>query len=149
MFQNWSHHPTVLWNATGYAEMAILFGFYGSWVALLYSLYITGMGYQTGLTQWWYWMRQQRPPQRVFMESGPYRWMRHPIYMSFLGLIWLTPTMTLDHAVLTGIWTAYIYAGSYAKDQRMLRFVGTEYREYASRVSGLPLIGFGPLLRMK
>ncbi len=149
LFQNWGVHSTVLWKATGYAESAILFGFFGSWVGLFYSLYITGMGYQTGLTQWWYWMTRQRPPQRVFVKSGAYRWMRHPIYMSFLGLIWFTPTLTLDHAVLTGIWTAYIYAGSYAKDQRMLRFVGAEYREYAARVSGLPFIGFGPLLRIK
>ncbi len=149
MFQNWSLHPTVLWRASGFAELAILIGFYGSWVALFYSLYITGMGYQTGLTQWWYWMKRQRPPQRVFAETGPYQWMRHPIYMSFLGLIWFTPTMTLDHAVLTGIWTAYIYLGSYAKDQRMLRFVGAQYRDYASRIPGLPIIGFGPLLRIK
>lgn len=69
--------------------------------------------------------------------------------MSFLGLIWFTPYMTLDHAMLTGIWTVYIYLGSYAKDQRMIRFVGEKYREYAARVSGLPLIGFGPLRRMK
>ncbi len=149
MFQNWSLHPWVLWKATGFGEILILAGFYGSWIALFYSLYITGMGYQTGLTQWWYWMTQQRPPQRVFIESGAYRWMRHPIYMSFLGLIWFTPAMTLDHAVLTGIWTAYIYAGSYAKDQRMLRFVGAKYREYGARVTGLPFIGFGPLRRMK
>jgi len=44
--------------------------------------------------------------------------------MSFLGLIWFTTTMTLDHAVLTIIWTAYIYAGSYFKDKRMIHFVG-------------------------
>jgi protein-S-isoprenylcysteine O-methyltransferase Ste14 len=69
--------------------------------------------------------------------------------MSFLGLIWFTPTMTLDHAVLTAVWTVYIYLGSHAKDQRMLRFVGDQYREYASRISGLPLIGIGPLLRIK
>lgn len=149
MFQNWSLHPTVLWKASGIAELAILVGFYGSWAALFYSLYITGMGYQTGLTQWWYWAKRQRPPQRAFVETGAYRWMRHPIYMSFLGLIWFTPTMTLDHAVLTCIWTTYIYLGSYAKDQRMLRFVGAQYREYASRIPGLPIIGFGPLLRIK
>ncbi len=149
LFQCWSLNSTSLWKATGYIEMAILLGFYGSWIALFYSLYITGMGYQTGLTQWWYWFRRQRSPKREFVESGLYRWMRHPIYMSFLGLIWFTPNMTLDHAVLTGIWTAYIYLGSFAKDQRMLRFVGAEYRAYAARVTGLPLIGFGPLRRMK
>jgi methanethiol S-methyltransferase len=149
LFQNWSLHRTVIWKASGNSELAILAGFYGSWAALIYSLYITGMGYQTGLTQWWYWLRGQNPPKREFVVTGAYRWMRHPIYMSVLGLIWFTPTMTLDHALLTGIWTAYIYLGSYAKDRRMLLFVGVTYRDYASRVPGLPIIGFGPLLRMK
>jgi protein-S-isoprenylcysteine O-methyltransferase Ste14 len=149
MFHFWSFHPMMIWKASGYGELAILIGFYASWVALFYSLYITGMAYQTGLAQWWYWMKRQKPPARVFVETGAYRWMRHPIYMSFLGLIWFTPNMSLDHVVLTGVWTIYIYVGSYAKDMRMLRFVGETYREYAFRVPGLPIIGFGPLLRWK
>ncbi len=149
MFHHWGTTSMTIWHAAGITEVAILVGFYGSWIALFYSLFITGMGYQTGLTQWWFWLAQKKPPQREFIESGAYRWMRHPIYMSFLGLIWFTPTMTLDHAVMTSIWTAYIYAGSYFKDKRMLRFVGEDYREYAKRVVGLPLIGFGPLRLMK
>jgi methanethiol S-methyltransferase len=149
MFSLWSHSSIVVWQATGWTEFAILACFYASWVALLYSLFLTGMGYQTGLTQWWYWLNQKRPPAREFVERSVYRWMRHPIYMSFLGLIWFTPTMTLDHAVLTLIWTVYIYAGSYFKDRRMIRFLGDTYRDYASRVVGLPLIGFGPLGRLR
>ncbi len=149
LIQNWGRHSLTLWKATGYEEALILAGFYASWVALFYSLYLAGMGYQTGVTQWWYWLKRQSPPKRLFIERGAYRWMRHPIYMSFLGLIWFTPEMTLDHAVLTAIWTVYIYVGSYAKDQRMLLYLGDEYREYATRVPGLPFIGFGPLLRMK
>jgi methanethiol S-methyltransferase len=149
LFRYWGTHSTTLWKATGFAETAILCGFYGSWIALFYSLYITGMGYQTGFTQWRYWLLQTRPPQREFVERGAYRWMRHPIYMSFLGLIWFTPTMTLDHAVLTLLWTIYIYAGSYFKDKRMMRFVGPPYQEYAMRVTGLPFIGIGPLRRIR
>jgi methanethiol S-methyltransferase len=149
LFRNWGVCSIALWQATGFVEFAILCGFYGSWVALFYSLYITGMFYQTGLTQWWYWLIRQKPPKREFVETGAYRWMRHPIYMSFLGLIWFTPSMTLDHALLTFIWTAYIYAGSYFKDKRMIRFVGDDYREYAKRVTGLPIIGFGPLRKLR
>jgi protein-S-isoprenylcysteine O-methyltransferase Ste14 len=75
--------------------------------------------------------------------------MRHPVYMSFLGLVWFTPTMTLDHAILTAVWTLYIYAGSWFKDRRLLHFIGEDYRLYAQRVPGLPLIAFGSLNRFK
>lgn len=67
--------------------------------------------------------------------------------MSFLGLVWFTPTMTLDHAILTAVWTLFICAGSWFKDRRLLHFIGEEYRSYARRVPGLPLIALGSLNR--
>ncbi|MFO0014425.1 MAG: methyltransferase family protein [Planctomycetota bacterium] len=149
MFRCWGSSGVVLWETTGVAASAVLACFYLSWAALLYSLYCTGFGYQTGLTQWWYWWRQTPPPRRPFLTTGAFRYMRHPVYMSFLGLVWFTPAMTLDHAILTAVWTIYIYAGSWAKDRRLLHFIGDEYRAYARRVPGLPLIGFGSLNRFK
>ncbi len=149
MFQWWGRSEVVLWDLTGISEQACLVGFYGSWILLLYSLYLTGMGYQTGLTQWWHWLRRSKLPQRQFVVSGIYRWMRHPVYMSFLGLIWFTPVMTMDHAILTGVWTAYIYLGSCFKDKRLLKFVGPAYRDYATQVPGLPWIGIGSLRRWR
>jgi methanethiol S-methyltransferase len=145
MFHYWGRMEIEVWHATGWVEQAILAGFYGSWVSLLYSLYCTGLGYQTGLTQWWYWFRQTPAPKREFVTRGAFRYMRHPVYMSFLGLIWFTPVMTLDHAILTVVWTAYIYAGSYFKDRRLLKFIGEPYYEYGKRIWGLPIIGFGSL----
>jgi methanethiol S-methyltransferase len=149
MFHFWGASDILIWRATGWLETAILFGFYGSWLALFYSLYCTGLGYQTGLTQWWYWFRQTKPPQRPFLTTGAFRWMRHPVYMSFLGLIWFTPTMSLDHAILTFVWTIYIYAGSYFKDKRLTFYIGQPYLEYGRRTTGLPLIGFGSLRRFQ
>lgn len=145
LFHYWGTSRLEIWHATGWFEGLMLFGFYGSWVALFYSLYWTGFGYQTGLTQWWYWFRQTPPPKRAFVTEGPFRYMRHPVYMSFLGLIWFTPIMTFDHAILTAIWTAYIYLGSYFKDRRLLRFIGEPYYLYGKKIAGLPVIGFGSL----
>ena len=73
MFHYWGTSSVELWRATGWMEVAILFCFYGSWGALLYSLYCTGMGYQTGLTQWWYWFRQTKPPVRPFVTTGAFQ----------------------------------------------------------------------------
>lgn len=145
MFQGWQGSPIMVWEATGWWRTAIEAAFYGSWVMLFYSLSLTGLGYQTGLTPWWHWLRRQPQPKREFAPRGVYLCMRHPVYLSFMGLIWFTPRMSLDHALLTGIWTAYIFVGSYLKDERLAFYYGDLYRIYQSRVIGYPLIGFGPL----
>src|SRR5262245_47433675 len=79
---------TVIWDATSLTKTAVRLGYYGSWFALLGSLKLTGFGYQTGWTQWLYWYRRQPLPRRAFEERGAFRFMRHPTYASFLGLIW-------------------------------------------------------------
>jgi protein-S-isoprenylcysteine O-methyltransferase Ste14 len=149
MFRFWRASPDVVWLFDGWSEAVILGLFYSSWAVLLYSIWLTGMGYQTGLTQWWYWAISKKPAVRPFVTNGIYRWMRHPVYLSFLGLIWFTPSMTADHFVLTLIWTAYIYLGSWFKDRRLYRYIGDAYREYGRRVPGLPFIGIGSLRRFQ
>lgn len=144
MFRLWSSAETGVWHWTGLAASAMSWGFYASWAALFYSLSLTGLGYQTGWTQWWHWFRRRPQPQRSFRPRGVYHWMRHPVYLSFLGLIWFTPNMTWDRVVLTAVWTVYIFAGSYWKDRRLVYYMGDAYRAYAARVTGFPLIGWGP-----
>jgi len=148
MFAYWRVSPHFLWRASGLFRTAIGIAFLGSWVALFYSLSLTGLGYQTGWTPWWHWLRGHPAPQRRFEPRGAYLWLRHPVYLSFLGLIWFTPTMTADHAVLTGIWTIYIFLGSYLKDRRLHFYVGHRYRSYQASVTGYPGIFWGPLARV-
>ncbi len=144
LISNWSVSEAVIWDLKGPAERLMLCAFYGAWIGLFYSLYLTGLGYQTGLLPWYWWLRDMKPSVRKFEIKGAFRWMRHPVYLSFLGLIWFTPRMTMDHAILTLVWTLYVYVGSYLKDRRLAMFIGQPYREYAARVTGFPLIGFGP-----
>ncbi len=147
LFFAWRTSETVLWQATGWSESLIRICFYGCWGALFYSLCLTGLGYQNGWTPFYDWLRREPPRRREFKPRGAYRLIRHPVYMSFLGLVWFTPRMSLDHAVLTAIWTAYIFYGSFLKDRRLEHFIGKPYKEYASKVPGYPLVPFGPLAR--
>jgi protein-S-isoprenylcysteine O-methyltransferase Ste14 len=143
----WQTGGGFRWEAGGWTAVAIRCGFYASWAGLFYSLWLSGLGFQTGWTPWWHWLRRLPPPRREFREQGAYRVFRHPIYLSFLGLIWFTPHVTADRLLLIGLWTAYIGVGSYLKDERLAYFVGARYREYQERVPGYPLIAFGPLGR--
>jgi methanethiol S-methyltransferase len=148
MFAFWRSSPVVLWSLDGWGRTVIEWAFLATWPALIYSLSLTGLGWQTGWTPFWHWLRRQPVPRREFRPRGAYRVLRHPVYLSFLGLVWFTPVMTLDHAVLTGIWTVYIFVGSYLKDRRLVHYLGDTYRAYQARVPGYPLVPFGPLGRL-
>ncbi len=143
----WRACEPTLWQLGGAAKAAVQAGFALSWLALFYSLSLTGLGYQSGLSPWLAWLRRQTLPARAFRPRGAYHYLRHPVYMSFLGLIWLTPRMSFDHLLLTGIWTIYILVGSVLKDRRLLHYLGSDYRQYAESVAGYPFLRFGPLAR--
>lgn len=143
-FLFWQKHPLVLWQLQGPAAYAMEAGFVASWFALFYSIRLTGFGWQTGWTPWLAWYRGQPHPRRNFAPQGAYRFFRHPVYLSFLGLLWFSPTMTLDRAILVGTWTVYIFVGSLLKDQRLVHYLGDRYRAYMEEVPGYPLIGWGP-----
>ncbi len=147
MIQGWKSADSTIWRLTGWARVGIVAAFYGSWVALFYSLYLSGLGYQTGLTPWWHWVRGRRLPDRKFRPRSLYRVLRHPVYLSFLGFVWFNPVMTLDRLLLAFVWSGYIFIGSYLKDERLAYFLGEPYREYQGQVPGFPLMPFGPLAR--
>jgi protein-S-isoprenylcysteine O-methyltransferase Ste14 len=150
LFAMWRGSRSVAWSWPESLRPMVEAGFVVCWIALLYSLSLTGLGYQTGLTPWWNWIRRRPVPRREFRPTGAYRYTRHPVYLSFLGLVWLTPVVTLDRAVLIGLWTVYVLFGSYLKDRRLARLIGEPYRQYQAEVPAYPLFAFftrGPVVR--
>lgn len=146
---NWQVGTWSVWQLTGSPRVVMQAAFIATWFVLLYSLSLNGFGYQTGFTPWWHWVRRLPLPRREFNPRGAYLLLRHPVYLSFMGLLWFTPDMTIDRAVLTGLWTIYIFIGSHLKDLRLLYYVGDSYRQYQARVPGYPGIFFGPLGRRR
>lgn len=144
----WQPSDVVVWAWPMAVRPWITAAFVGCWALLLYSLHLTGLGHQTGWTPWWRWVRGLPQERREFHPRGAYSFLRHPVYLSFLGLVWFTPVVTLDRAVLIAIWTAYIFIGSVLKDRRLVFFLGDYYRAYQARVPGYPGIPAGPLARV-
>jgi methanethiol S-methyltransferase len=134
IFAVWRGSAVVVWEWPRRLRPLAEIGFFGSWVLLFYSLSLSGLGYQTGLVPWWNWVRGRALPRREFGVHGIYRYCRHPTYLCFLGLIWFTPIVTLDRAILIAIWTGYVFVGSHLKDRRLAGFIGQPYREYWNEV---------------
>lgn len=142
IFGAWTSTRAIVWETTGAMRWTLQGAFLASWVALFYSISLTGLGYQTGWTPWWHWATRRPLARREFAPRGAYLFFRHPVYISFLGLIWFTPRMTWDHAILTGIWTVYILLGCYLKDERLAYFYGGRYRAYQATTPAFPLTGW-------
>ncbi len=71
------------------------------------------------------------PPRLV--ESGFYRYMRHPLYTFGLLFIWLTPRMSLNQLILFLGLTVYILIGAWFEERKLLREFGQAYAEYRAR----------------
>jgi protein-S-isoprenylcysteine O-methyltransferase Ste14 len=134
IFAVWHGSPVVVWQWPNRLRPLVEVGFFTSWLLLFYSLSLSGLGYQTGLVPWWRWVRGRPLPPREFRPASVYRYCRHPTYLSFLGLIWFTPIVTLDRALLIAIWTAYVFVGSHLKDRRLAKLIGDPYRQYQNAV---------------
>jgi len=145
----WQPIDGVLWRWPAPFDRIVSACFLASWITLLASLHLTGLGWQTGLTPWWAWVRGHPQPKREFRERGAYRFLRHPVYLSFLGLIWFVPVVSIDRGVLIVVWSTYIFIGSVLKDRRLLFFAGDAYRDDQARVPGYPGVPFGPLARIR
>jgi len=134
----WKTSSFYVWDLRGGKGWLIHTMVIISWIALFYSISLTGFGYQTGWTTWWAWFRNRRLAPRGFVSHGAYQFFRHPIYLSFMGLIWFNPQMSVDRFVLAIVWTIYIFIGSELKDRRLEFYLGDVYRNYRSQIPAYP-----------
>ena len=65
---------------------------------------------------------------------GPYRWVRHPLYLFILLMIWSYPVLTVDRALFNVLWTLWIFAGSALEERDLVAEFGDRYREYQRNV---------------
>jgi protein-S-isoprenylcysteine O-methyltransferase Ste14 len=69
-----------------------------------------------------------------FATPGPYKMVRHPLYLGWLFAFWATPTMTATHLVFAAGTTAYIFIAIQFEESDMVRAHGRKYAAYRKRV---------------
>jgi protein-S-isoprenylcysteine O-methyltransferase Ste14 len=69
-----------------------------------------------------------------FVVSGPYRWVRHPLYFSVLVLIWTALDLTADRLLFNLLWTAWIVVGTWLEERNLVHEFGDVYRDYQRSV---------------
>ena len=73
-----------------------------------------------------------RPP--VLVVQGAYRWVRHPMYLVVLLMIWSYPVLTADRLLFNVLWTLWIVIGAVLEERDLVTDFGEGYREYQREV---------------
>ncbi len=82
-----------------------------------------------------------------FTVRGPYRWVRHPLYLFSLVIIWACPVFTVDRLLHNGLWTVWIVIGATLEERDLVDCFGDAYQAYRNKVPMLlpkslrPLVG--------
>lgn len=71
---------------------------------------------------------------RGFKVFGPYRWVRHPLYLFCLTMIWSCPDLTADRLMFNLLWTAWIIVGTILEERDLVAQFGADYQAYQNDV---------------
>lgn len=134
----WQPMPQPVWtveNAAGRLILHVLFA--SGWLMVLVGTFLIDHYDLFGLRQVWAYWRSQTYQPPAFKTPGPYKWVRHPIYLGFTIAFWSAPQMTWGHLYFAAMCTAYILVAIQFEERDLVTFHGEAYRIYRSGVSML------------
>ena len=82
---------------------------------------------------------------KPFSIRGPYRWVRHPLYLFTIVIFWSCPDITADRLLFNILWTLWVIVGTKLEERELVEDFGDAYREYQSKVPMLFPRGFRPV----
>ena len=135
LFTFWQPLGGVVWsveNPTGRLLLRGLFAF--GWALVLISTFLINHFDLFGLRQVWRYLLGQPCNTLPFATPGPYRLVRHPLYVGWLFAFWMTPVMTLAHLLFSVATTVYILLAIQFEERDLMREHGDAYEKYRRSV---------------
>jgi protein-S-isoprenylcysteine O-methyltransferase Ste14 len=78
--------------------------------------------------------RGSAPASSVFVVRGPYRYVRHPLYLFVLILILIEHRVSADRLLFDALWTTWIVIGTLLEERDLRNEFGPTYRDYQKSV---------------
>lgn len=143
LFWQWRPLGGVIWSVQDPASRVALRGLFAfGWGLLLLSTFLINHFDLFGLRQVWLYLLGRPYKPLGFATPGPYRMVRHPLYVGWLFAFWMTPTMTLAHLLFSVATTCYILLAIQFEERDLVRDHGVRYEKYQRTVPMLvPFIG--------
>ena len=135
LFWLWSPLGGTVWNVQDPIGRAVLYAAFGfGWLLVLTTTFLINHFDLFGLRQVWLHLRGREYRPLHFVTPGPYRLVRHPLYLGWLFAFWATPTMTAAHLVFALATTAYILIAIRLEERDLCDALGEQYHAYRRSV---------------
>ena len=135
LFWLWQPLGGVVWSIedpVGRIVLRLLFAF--GFALVLVSTFLINHFDLFGLRQVWLYLLGRPYTTLHFGTPGPYRLVRHPLYVGWLFAFWSTPTMTLAHLLFSVATTAYILIAIQLEERDLVREFSDSYEDYRRSV---------------
>ena len=144
LFWQWRPMGGVVWHATNPIVAGMLHvGFAFGWLLVLVTTFLINHFDLFGLRQSWKFFLNQTYRPLKFVTPGPYKLVRHPLYVGWLCAFWFTPTMTVAHLVFALATSAYILIAIRLEERDLVDVHGADYVEYRKHTPMLIPLGGG------
>jgi len=135
MFILWRPLGGVVWSIEDPAGRFVLRGLFAfGWGLVLLSTFLINHFDLFGLRQVWLNLLGRPYTTLKFGTPGPYRLVRHPLYVGWLFAFWMTPLMTFAHLLFAIATTAYILLAIQFEERDLVREHGQTYEKYRRSV---------------
>jgi protein-S-isoprenylcysteine O-methyltransferase Ste14 len=118
-------------NAAGRALLHAAFAF--GWGLVLVTTFLINHFDLFGLRQVWKYFRNVPYRPLPFVTPGPYKLVRHPLYVGWFIGFWAAPTMTVAHFVFAAITAVYILVAIRLEERDLVDFHGNDYVRYREK----------------
>lgn len=147
VFWLWRPIPGEIWTVEATWARWSLWALYGAgWAGVYVAGEAIDSDHLMGVSQVRDHLEGEEISSPGFQTPGPYRFVRHPIQLSFLVAFWATPRMTVGHIVFSAGMTLYILVGLLFEERDLVRSFGDRYLDYRQRVPKL-IPGVGVVAR--
>ena len=127
----WQPIPVLVWQINNvFIQICVLLIFVFSVIFILFSTYLTNHFDLFGVRQIWMSIKGIKYQQVPFTKEAMYRFIRHPMMLGLLLLVWASNQMCLDHLIFSFGISIYILIGTYFEEKGLEKELGKQFQEY-------------------
>jgi protein-S-isoprenylcysteine O-methyltransferase Ste14 len=133
----WQWRPLggMVWTVENETARAVLWTLFGAgWLGVVATTHLINHFELFGLSQVYNYLRGRDLQPARFVTPGPYKRVRHPLYVCWLVAFWATPTMSLAHLAFAAGMTAYILIAIRFEERDLAAYHGPVYIRYRNHV---------------